>query len=373
MSRGAKAAWILGAAALAVAVAAGAFVQVSVNESFDAAVAEMDAATEVAQAAGESLQGVIDDGAAALAASEAIVAVARDDLVDGDARAMLADAAATSSNAVDEADALLSEPVRLPTTEKPLWPWEILSGTERLEAGAARLEALAVDLQAAQDAIEDADEALVESAVALYVTVPPRAVALEAANISARHYAVLDLRDAADAVAGQTRVGSGAVSALRTYAEKATQLAASAAAELAEKAGPLYDTRLEIEAFARSIAGGVVLDFDWAPLVNGLGGDAGMSGTARWNADRGGFSTITLSDSVAEQWPSPDAQALVAHEVGHAITAKCHEMFDSDDADANEAWATAWAISMGHTATGNGVQAYGYPPQHLIDTAMACR
>ena len=56
--------------------------------------------------------------------------------------------------------------------------------------------------------------------------------------------------------------------------------------ELAEKAGPLLATRLEIEAYARSISGGVLLDFDWAPFVAGTGGDAGIGGTATWGASR---------------------------------------------------------------------------------------
>ena len=98
-----------------------------------------------------------------------------------------------------------------------------------------------------------------------------------------------------------------------------------------------------------------------------------MAGTATWNTIRGGFSTITLSNSVAENWPSADARALVAHEVGHSITSKCSDLFDSADQAANEEWATAWAIGMGHTAEGNGVQAYGYPSQDMIDRAMACR
>ncbi len=161
--------------------------------------------------------------------------------------------------------------------------------------------------------------------------------------------------------------------AFERYAAAADNLRASAESELAEKAGPLLETRLEIEAYARSISGGVVLDFDWAPLVNGLGGVYGMSGTATWNTARGGFSTITLSDSVAENWPSPDAMALVTHEVGHSITSKCSDLFDSADQDANEQWATAWAISLGHTALGNGVQAYGYPSQEMIDIAATCR
>jgi hypothetical protein len=55
------------------------------------------------------------------------------------------------------------------------------------------------------------------------------------------------------------------------------------------------------------------------------------------------------------------------------MAAKCGTLFDSGNRASNEAWATAWAISMGHTAEGNGVQSYGYPPQELIDIAATCR
>ena len=103
------------------------------------------------------------------------------------------------------------------------------------------------------------------------------------------------------------------------------------------------------------------------------GGSSGIGGLATWNSGRGGFSTITLSDSVAEWWPNADSRALVAHEVGHAISAKCHDKFDWENQAANEEWATAWAISMGHTALGNGVEAYGYPSQAMIDIAATCR
>ena len=268
-------------------VLGGAVIHVSANRSFDKAAAELSSATQDARDAADELDVVADDAGDAVAASEAIVGSAADDLIDVGARTALADQAAATRESVDAAQARLSTGPSSELPDKPLWTWELLEATPTLEETAAELTEFAGELDADETAIQDAEAALVGSAVALYASAPAAAAALEAANVSAVNYVVLDFRDARDAVAGQTAVGSGAVDAFRTYAEKAATLKASAQTELAEKAGPLLSTRLEIEAFARSIAGGVVLDFDWAPIVNNIGGSAGMGGTATWVAMRG--------------------------------------------------------------------------------------
>jgi len=371
--RGVVAGWSAAAVALVALVAMAAFVHVSANRSFDVATAALQSAvSDVGDVAGALVLDA-DDAARVVAASEAITAAAADDLVDAAARADFAHAASVLQAAVEAAERPLDAVVPAGPPMKPLWTWELTAKTSRLETTTADLTQLAAELESAGVTIDRAAAALIDASHALYASVAPAAAAIEAANVSAQHVAVLDFRDAGAAAAQQTKVGSPAADAFATYAEKAAAIKASAQAELAEKAGPLLATRLEIEAFARSIAGGVVLDFDWAPFVNGIGGAYGMSGTAWWDHLRGGYSTITLSDSVAENWPSADAQALVVHEVGHAITAKCGDMFDSSNRTSNEQWATAWAISMGHTAVGNGVQAYGYPPADLIETAAGCR
>ena len=345
----------------------------SAERDFAAAVADLREADDEADTASESLRTMTDAAAEPAATAELIVSAAADDLVDAGARAELADAAGASASAIAEADALLGADIEPGIPEKPDWPWELSGAEKQLEAAAQRQLDEAADLRAVQEKARDADAALSAAATALYASVPATAAALEAANVSAGVFAVLDFRDAAAEAAGQDSVDAEAVTAFAAYAALAENLERSAQSELEEKSGPLYATRLEIEAYARSIAGGVVLDFDWAPLVNGLGGERGLSGTATWNTARGGFSTITLSDSIAETWPDADAMALVTHEVGHSITSKCSDLFDSQSSSANEEWATAWAISMGHTAEGNGVQAYGYPSQGMIDAAAGCR
>ena len=364
--------WSVGLSLAVVAITAGALIHTNANLSFDEALVAAQEATVEARDANEEAARVAAEAAAEVEASESIVAVAADDLVDPAARTALADATAASSTALSAAQILLEQSIREPDDTKPLWTWELFDSVPGLEAQAESLDELADDLTAVQTVIDEAGEQLDVAASALYASIAPAADALEAANVSARNAAVIEFRRASDAAAEQTALSSGAPT-FAEYVAKAAELEASAQAQLEAKSGPLYRARLEVEAYARSIAGGVLLEFDWAPYVNGVGGRTGISGTATWNTGNGGFSTITLSNSVAEIWPTAPAKALVAHEVGHAITSKCHEMFDSANQAANEAWATAWAISMGHTNDGNGVQAYGYPPQDLIATAATCR
>lgn len=365
--------WVLVAGAVALLAAGAAVVHVWANLSFDESQAAADEAVVVYEASAESARTAADSGATAVTASGSIVAAAADDLVDPAARTALADAADLLGGAVAETEQLLAVAGPVVDTVKPVWPWELFAAAAELDEAEPVLRAQAGALDAAVAALDTEGDSVTTAAVDLYSTVQPAAEALEAEHISARATVMLDFVDAAERAAGQERAGSGAELAFTAYANAAEALKTSSAAELAEKAGPLFDTRLTIEEYARSIAGGVTLDFDWAPVVNGVGGVFGMAGTATWNTGRGGFSTITLSDSVAVNWPSVDAQALVTHEVGHSITSKCSDLFDSDDPDQNELWATAWAISMGFDTPGNGTQAYGFPPQELIDIAATCR
>lgn len=366
-------AWSVGTAAVvAIGVGAG-FVHVSANESYDAAASALRAAAAASAETQELLDRTVLTLESSLTSADQLVTAAADDLVDPATRTALADAAAAASDSVAESSELLEEELDQGSADKPFWTWQLRTQTALLEERASDVAEQTEQLAESKADLESADELMDETALALFASATPAAAAMEAAHVSARTAAVLDFRDAAAAVAEQDQVDADSAVALSVYATHAASLKESAQAELAEKAGRLYATRLEIEAFARSISGGVLLDFDWAPVVNGMGGSSGIGGLATWNSGRGGFSTITLSDSVAEWWPNADSRALVAHEVGHAISAKCHDKFDWENQAANEEWATAWAISMGHTALGNGVEAYGYPSQAMIDIAATCR
>ncbi|SDG76526.1 hypothetical protein [Microbacterium pygmaeum] len=368
--------WVLASCltiAVLVVAAIVAFTLVSANRAFDGAAADLSAADESAADADASLRAAADETTDAAERAGQILALATDDLVDAGTRTSFAEATTAALAATAEADALLGEPLETEPLGKQLLPWDLLAEADAMREDASALEERKADADATRRSVAESEQTMTTAAEAMFASAGPAAAALEAMNVSAVSLVVLDFRDASEAVAGQQGLGSGALTAFTAYAAAGGNLKQSQQSELAEKAGPLLTTRLEIEEYARSIAGGVVLDFDWAPLVNGLGGDRGLSGMATWNTARGGFSTITLSDSIAETWPSPDSRAIVTHEVGHSITSKCSALFDSTSGPANEEWATAWAISMGQTAEGNGVQAYGYPSQSMIDAASGCR
>lgn len=372
-SRKAAATWAIGIGAVVVLAAAIGGVHVVANRAFDGARTQFAASVAAGADAEERLDLLLTGVEGSLLSAGQILDSARDDLIDPSARAAFETAVAEQTDVAADAESVLADGVDDGAVEKPFWTWELFAEASAVEERSRVVDETIERMDEARTRLDASSEPVTTAAVALYTSAQAPAAAFEAANVSANAVVVLDFRDAAEAVAGQTGVGSGAAVAFSTYAQRADALTASAASELAEKAGPLFDTRLEIESYARSIAGGVVLDFDWAPIVAGTGGSAGMGGTATWNTVRGGFSTITLSHSVAEAWPEANARALVAHEVGHAITSKCSDKFDSADDAANEEWATAWAISMGHTAEGNGVYAYGYPSQAMIDIAATCR
>lgn len=279
------------------------------------------------------------------------------------------DTGARFSDAADAAS------VPLPRTpEKPVWTWELLAGAGALEEATVATREHTGALDAAGESMELSLQVLDEATENLFDAAADAAEEVEEAHLSALNTDIIDLRLARDHVLAQpSRPDAETADAFAGLDDAASAVVASHEKILTSKAGPLLNRRLQVEEFARSIAGGVLLDFEWDRIVNGrgLGGSAG--GLATWNAGHGGFSTITLSNSVAEHWPSAVMRALVAHEVGHAISAKCYEMFDWEDRDANEEWATAWAISQGHTADGNGVSLYGYPRQEIIEKAKTCR
>ncbi|WEK60122.1 MAG: hypothetical protein P0Y60_12355 [Candidatus Microbacterium colombiense] len=363
---------LLGITGAVLLIAAAGTVQVTANAGYDTAEQDFRAAarstaetrTEVDDAR-NLLEGTTDSAALILDGDTGA-------LVDPAAKEAVAEAASTATEALASADSLLAE--RVPAVgEKPIWFWELLGATGSLEQDRRDVDALEERLGEATGEISVATDSLTDAGITLLTTTADSATAFEAAHLSAKNDAVIALRDSAVAAAGTTAIDEDAVTAFTALQTAAAQLVASEKSELAEKSGPLLNARLEIEAFARKLAPGVLLDFDWAPIVNGVGYDGSMGGYTTWWWDDPGRATIELSNSVAEQWPADRSKALVAHEVGHAISVKCADMYDSSTQDSIEKWATAWAISMGYTDDANGVWAYGYPPQNYIDAAAGCR
>jgi hypothetical protein len=361
---------ILGGAAV---IAALAITQVSANLGYDAAAeshadAVASASSEKTLLRGENsdLQAVTESAQLILdSENEAIAA-------DPAAEEALVSAVAEADGAAQAAEELIARDI--PSAgDKPTWFWELFGETGRLDQERADALQYADDLTAEAADLFDASDAVTESGTSLIATTGEKATAFEKAHLSTRNDAVIALRGAAADAIATTTIDETAVTTYSALQSAAAQVVSAEKAELAEKSGPLMNARLEIEAFARSLAPGVLLEFDWAPIVNGAGYNGSMGGYTTWWWDDPGRSIIELSNSVAEQWPADRSKALVAHEVGHAISVKCEDMYDSSTQDSIEKWATAWAISMGFSDDANGVWAYGYPPQNYIDAAKKCR
>lgn len=336
----------VGVVVIALAIVGGILIAQAVDRAD--AVAEHEAAADAVREA----QAATDEAAAE---ADEVIALGGDPLLPAEPLASVAAARETAGTATTDAATALGVDVDA-------------LGTEEVRDAAADLRDLADAL--ARDE-EDVDTAL----DALVAAVAEAAPTVEAGNIDANNAPRIAFRAAtADlALATDTQVAEY----LSAYFGAAADLAASRDAELAEKAGPLFDARLTVQAFAREFANGVLLEFDWRPTVNGYGLNGSYGGTSYWNTADGGQATITLSDSVALQWPGAGVQALVVHEVGHAVLSKaaCYPLFfDSEFADAGEEpWATAWAIGQGYTADGSGESIYGRPSDSLIALSLQCR
>lgn len=305
------------------------------------------------------------------------------------AAAALADAVDTSQAAVAEADQALTvaaDPlldvtaVETATAERDaaaaaLGDAETLAGVDPEQLDTERIRALTDGIRAAAAEVGTDDEAVFQSLEALVSLTAGATAAVDAANPEAENQPRIAFRAAAADL--DLARDEQTAEYLIAYLEAAHALETSHAEEVAEKAGPLLDRRLAVQDFARSLSGGVLLDFDWAVTVNGYGTGGSYGGTSYWFAADGGYATITLSDSVASMWPAAGVRSLVAHEVGHAILARpdCNALFfDSEFAAAGEEpWATAWAIGQGYTADGNGESIYGRPPDALITMSAECR
>lgn len=342
------------------------------NVAYDDALTAFDETVGAAEAE----QTRLGDAAASLAETTAAAATIADaetgTLMDARAKDAFTTAVDQAMDAASEATALTEQ--NLPRAEgKPEWTWELFA--EAAQLGADR-DAAAAQLERFDSASADtasAAELVDETGAAAVLSAADAAETFEAAHVSARNRDIIALRHAADGLRGAAVLDATTADAYIDLESAAAAMLASEQAELSEKQGPLFDARVQIEAFARELAPDVLIDFDWSDYVGGYGEGDSMGGYATWWYGDPGYSTIELSNSVAALWPSERSRALVAHEVGHAISVKCEGMYDDTTQESIEAWATAWAISMGFTDAANGTSAYGTPPQALIDAAAGCR
>jgi hypothetical protein len=343
---------IAGALVFVALVVVGVLVTLSVIDRQNAAADHRAATTQLTNA--------VETSEAAVAEADQVLSLATDPLLAGDALTAVATERDAATGSLADAESLLG------TDPEPL-------DTEQLRD-------LTADLRAAAREVGDDVDPVLAALDELVTVTQAAAPAVEAANFDAENAPHIAFRTAvADlGLVGSDGVPDDAVAEyLVSYLDAAHALEASHAEEIAEKAGPLLDRRLVVQAFARSLAGGVLLDFDWAVTVNGYGTGGSYAGTSYWFSADGGYATITLSDSVATMWPAAGVQSLVAHEVGHAVLARtdCNTLFFDSEyaAGGEEPWATAWAIGLGYTAEGNGESIYGRPADGLIQLATHCR
>lgn len=360
---------IIGAIA---AVGALGFAQLGASVGYDTAEREFAAAAQSTARAQSEVEQVTADLSATTGFATQLLEADAGMLVDAPSKEPLSAAVAEAEQLGSAAAELLEE--KIPATgEKPVLFWDLFPAAARLDDQRTEILDLEEEMGSRSPALEAANDSVTEQGITLLAAASESAGGFEAAHIAARNDDVIALRDAASTASSVTALDQRAVDAFIGLQDAAAQVVASEQAELAEKAGPLQQVRLEIEAFARSLAPGVLLEFDWNAIVNGAGGRGSMGGLTTWWWDEPDRALIELSNSVAEQWPSIRSKSLVAHEVGHAISVKCEDLYDSSTQDSIEQWATAWAISMGFTDDANGVWAYGYPPQSYIDAAHGCR
>lgn len=346
--------------------------QWAANVGYDDALLAFEDAADDAEASQDDLERTL---LALTDTTDVATTVAETDsgnLMDAASKETFTAALSEAAEAQDQAAELIEE--RLPeATEKPAWAWELFGATAELNTESDELVDDQSSFDEASSAVATASDAVNTTGTAAVLSAAEAAGAFESAHVSARNTDIIALRRAAERLSRAAALDATSAEAYAELESAAAQMLSSEQAELAEKQGPLHDARVEIEAFARDLAPGVLLDFDWSPLVNGYGEADSMGGYATWWYGEPGYANLELSDSVARYWPGDRSRALVAHEVGHAISVKCKGMYDDSDQGTIEAWATAWAIGMGFHDDANGTSAYGTPPQSLIDAAAACR
>lgn len=347
-------------------------IQLAANLGYDDALIEFENVAEDADEQQGRLDGELNALDETTTIASTVTGVTSGTLIDAPSKEVLA-AALVDAEAIATDAAALHEQAVPRADDKPEWAWELFGETSQLDTDRATAEQLVADFDAARNDASDAAGAIEEAGINAVLTAAEASDAFEAAHVSARNPDIIALRNAAERIHSAEALDEVTASAYVDLEVAAAQMLKSEQAEIEEKSGQLYDARVGIEAFARSIAPGVLLDFDWSERVNGYGYGDSMGGYATWWYSDPGYANIELSNSVARSWPDDRSKALVVHEVGHAISVKCRDMYDDSTQDSIEAWATAWAISMGYYNDANGTSAYGAPPQSLIDIAAGCR
>lgn len=266
-------------------------------------------------------------------------------------------------------------PQHEPLDERALL-WEVLGASSVLREATATLAADSARLRETTTTLASGGDEFEADIVVLVNTVGTVGATQLPQYPSATNDAYRELKTAVDEATSHRAVDSRSSWIVDRVIETTASFAASHAAKEAAKEGPLAARRGEIEDFARSIAGGVRIDFTWQDIVIGHGQGRSAAGTATWDTADNGYSSVTLTNSVARYWTEwAGYRSLVAHEIGHSITSKCYDAFKNGPfGNDNERWATAWAIGMGYTVSAaNGSDLYGAPTAEQINATLPCR
>jgi len=319
----------------------------------------------------------LDKARASASSMATFVEHARPDYLDEATAKALTDAQARLTAASAHLTNVTFDPPRVSELSADLLPWTVLADVQRKEQLARQEAATARTRAADAKRLNAAEKSLETSATAVYTALAAHGEQVLTADTSATFASKLVLRHAIDdGTLGATSSQFGGDGLLRLMSAVDDVNAAQTAGEAA-KQDPAYPIRAQIEDYARSIAHGVPLDFEWHKEVSGLG-DGWYSGTTQYHDDDGGWATIDLNFTLQDGWSDGDvdARALVTHEVGHAqvVRPECKALFDGPAfRDDDEMWATAWAIAMGFDTGGSGIEAYGRPTDQQIAVAGQCR
>ena len=268
-------------------------------------------------------------------------------------------------------------PPKVTAASADLMPWTVIGDVQHKAQLAHDEHRLARTRASELKALDAAQAVFSTSAHDVYRELAAHGEQVLTADDSATYASKVDLRHAIDAGAGGVVTGAFGGTGLVYLIQATDGVTASQAAGEAAKQDPAYPIRAQIEAYARSIAHGVTLDFEWHAEVRGLG-EGWYSGTTQYHAGDGGWATIDLNFPIQDGWArgDVDAKALITHEVGHSqvVRPACKALFDGPAfRDDDEMWATAWAISMGFDTAGSGIEAYGRPSDEQIAVAGQCR
>jgi len=320
----------------------------------------------------------IDKARAALLSLSAWGVKQRPDYLQESTAKALSDAQASLTKASKGLKFTPFDPPRVAAGSPDLMPWSVSADVQGTLELAKQEETTRRTRAAELKALTAAQKSVSTSAAAVSAELTAHGEQVLTADTSATYESKVTLRHAiddakADVSAASTIDGSRLLAVISAIDGVNTAQAAGEAA----KQDPAYPVRAQMEAYARSIAHGVTLDFQWHEKVSGLG-EGWYSGTTMYHEGDGGWATIDLNFSLQEGWTYGDinAKALITHEVGHAqvVRPECKPLFDGPTFQGDdEMWATAWAIAMGFDVPGSGIEAYGRPSDQQIAVAGQCR